>query len=213
MKKKIYLGLFFLIICFLAGGLYIGASIDEVTDRLESIITLHKVEFLRENLLNKIIVVQADLLLKDTPHARKVDTFVKHVEDMHQESENCLSCHHEEHVTMRINHFQKMIDQYLKKLSRIYTLRANVQRLKKEKESAFDLGQATLEEVNRIVIASAHKTSQRIYQARNSIKKTKQFLYWLMVIGPIIIVVSSFYFFRHFSRSVITLTKATRKIK
>ena len=173
MKLKIYIAFFFLIACFLTGGLYIGASIDEVTDRLETIITLHKVEFLRENLLNKIVVVQADLLLKDTPHARKVDIFVKHVEEMHQGATHCISCHHEEPVKMSIDHFEKRIDQYMKLLSRIYTLRANAARLKKEKQNAFDFGQATLEEINRIVITSAHKTSQRISQARNNIQKTR----------------------------------------
>ena len=62
MKQKVYFALFFLIIFFLTGGLYINATIGEVTERLEAIILLHKVEFLRENLLNKIVVVQADLL-------------------------------------------------------------------------------------------------------------------------------------------------------
>ena len=213
MKKKIYFGLLLLILCFLAGGVYIGASIDEVTDKLETIITLHKVEFLRENLLNKIIVVQADLLLKDTPHARKVDTFIGHVEEMHQSSTSCFNCHHEDPVKMRIAHFNKLIDAYMKNLSRIYTLRANAARLKQEKENAFDLGQTTLDEINSIVITSAHKTSQRIDQARNNIKKTKKFLYILMIIGPLIIIFTTFYFFKNFTASVLTLTQATRKIK
>ena len=78
MKKKIYLGLFILILCFLAGAIFISKSIDSVTDKLETIITLHKVGFLRESLLNKIIVVQGDLLLKDTPHSTQVDTFIQH---------------------------------------------------------------------------------------------------------------------------------------
>lgn len=213
MKKKIYFGLFCLILCFLAGGLYIGASIDKVTDRLESIIILHKVEFLRENLLNKVVVVQADLLLKDTPHSRKVDTFVKHVEEMHQAAMHCLNCHHEEPVKQRILHFENQINVYLKKLSRVYTLRANDLRLKKEKEIAFDIGQAALEEVNNIVIASSHKTSQRIIQARQNIKKSKNLLYTLMILGPLIIIFTAFYFFRNFTQSITTLTKATRKIK
>ncbi|KPK24817.1 MAG: hypothetical protein AMJ61_13280, partial [Desulfobacterales bacterium SG8_35_2] len=142
MKKKIYFVLFLLIVCFLAGGFYITKSIDKVTGKLETIITLNKVEFLRETLLNKIVVVQADLLLKDTPHARQVDTFVQHVEEMVQAAGHCSNCHHEERVLNRITYFQQMIDQYIKKLSRIYTLRANEARLKKEKQSAFDLGQA-----------------------------------------------------------------------
>ena len=213
MKKKVYFALFFLIIFFLTGGLYINATIGEVTERLETIILLHKVEFLRENLLNKIVVVQADLLLKDTPHARQVDTFIKHVEEMKQGADHCLNCHHEEPVLSRILHFENRIDQFMKKLSRIYTLRANAERLKREKESAFDFGQAILEEVNSIVITSSEKTSQRIQAARHHIEKTKQFLYGLMVLGPLVIIVLAFYFLRNFTRSVITLTNATGKIK
>jgi signal transduction histidine kinase len=213
MKNKIYFGLFCLILCFLAGGLYIGKSIDEVIDRLETIIVLHKVEFLRENLLNKVVVVQADLLLKDTPHARKVDTFIQHVEEMHQAADHCDNCHHNELVEQRILHLEKMIDVYMKKLSRVYTLRANDIRLKKEKENAFDLGQAAMEEVNSIVITSSHKTAERILAARKNIERSKKFLYGLMVLGPLIIIVSAFYFFRNFARSVTTLTSATRKIK
>ena len=106
-----------------------------------------------------------------------------------------------------------MIDLYLKKLSRIYTLRANEARLRKEKESAFQLGQATIEEVNRIVISSAQKTGTRIAQARANIIHTKRLLYGLMILGPLIIISTAFYFFRNFTRSIYILTKATRKIR
>jgi len=213
MKKKIYFALFLLIVCFLAGGFYITKTIDAVTDKLETIITLNKVEFLRETLLNKIIVVQADLSLKDTPHARQVDTFISHLEEMHEVSSHCTSCHHEEEVKNRIISFQQMIDQYIKKLSRVYTLRANEARLKNEKQSAFDLGQATLDTISRIVITSQHKTSQRIQQARQQINHSERFLYTLMILGPLIIIFTAFYYFRNFTQSILILTNATRKIK
>ena len=213
MKKKIYFGLFCLILCFLAGGLYIGTSTNKVTDQLENIILLQKVEFLRENLLNKVVVVQADLLLKDTPHARKVDTFVQHVEEMHQAADHCLSCHHEETVRQRLALLENQIDAYLKQLSQVYTLRANQARLKKEKEEAFDLGQATMDEVNNIVITSSYKTAQRINAAQQNIAITKELIYGFMVIGPLIIIFTAFYFLRNLSRSVTTLTNAAEKIK
>jgi signal transduction histidine kinase len=213
MKKKVYFALFCLILCFLAGGFYISKSIDEVTNKLETIITLNKVEFLRETLLNRIVVVQADLLLKDTPHARQVDIFVQHVEDMHQAANTCLECHHAEKIKRRIDQFESMIEQYLQQLSRVYTMQADDVRLKREKQSAFDLGQTTLDLINRIVITSQHKTSQRIQQARNNITRSEQFLHVLMVVGPIIIIFVTFFFFRNFTGSVMTLTNAIRKIK
>ena len=89
MKKKLYFVIFLLILCFLVGGLYISKSINEVTGKLETIITLHQVEILRKNLLTDVKAVQQDLLLKDSPHATKVDTFIQHGEKMFDEVEGC----------------------------------------------------------------------------------------------------------------------------
>jgi signal transduction histidine kinase len=212
MKKKIYIIIFFLILCFITGGYYISKSIDLVTNKLETIITLNKVGFLREALLNKIVVVQADLLLKDTPHARQVGTFVDHAEEMHKTATQCMNCHHEEDVKEKILLVEEKIDKYLKVLSRIYTLRANEERLKEEKKEAFDIGQETLDTVNRIVIRTQHKTSQRIQQARNSIKQSERLLYALMIIVPIIILFTTFYFFKNFTGSVLALNQATKEL-
>jgi signal transduction histidine kinase len=213
MKKKIYLGIFLLIISFLAGGIYIGTSIDKVTDKLETIITLNKVEFMRENLLNKIVVVQADLLLKDTPHARQVDTFVNHVEEMHAAATTCFNCHHEQDVKQIIKQFNSSIDNYLDKLSRVYTIRANAERVQSEKKVAFDIGQRTLNEISNIVISTSHKTAQRINLARQNIKRTQQFVYIFMAIGPVLIIFFVFFFLKNFSRSLIILNNATKQLQ
>ena len=213
MKKKIYFIISFFILCFLMGGYFISKSIDQVTNKLETIITLNKVDFFREDLLNKIGVVQADLLLKDTPHARQIDTFIYNAEEMHKASGKCLKCHHTADTKEKILFFEEKIHQYLKVLSRIYTLRANKARLKHEKKKAFDLGQETLEAVERVVISSHHKTTQRILQARNSIKQSKQLLYTLMIFIPIIIIFTTFYFLENFTGSVLALSQATKEIK
>ncbi len=213
MKQKIYIGIFCLILCFLAGGYYIGSSIDKVTDQLETIILLKRVEFLRKNLQNKIGVVQGDLMLKDSRHARHVGTFVQHVEEMHAASNICLDCHHAETVKQRITLLDKDIDVYMKKLSRVYTLRANVSRLDSEKQEAFEQGRDILEKINNIITDSSHKTSRRIIEARENIWKTKEFLIGLTIIGPIIILFMVGYFSRNFTRSITSLTTATRKIK
>ena len=213
MKKKIYFGIFFLILCFLAGGYYISSSIDKVTDQLETIILLKRVESLRKNLENKVGIVQGDLMLKDSPHARNVDIFVQHVEEMHAATNICRDCHHEEATRQRISLFDKKIDTFMKKLSRIYTLRANQLRLDREKKEAFETGQSLLEEINNIIVESSHKTSERTIQARENIGETKKFLIGLTIIGPIIILLMVIYFSKNFTKSIISLTTATRKIK
>jgi len=213
MKKKVFIALLVLVFCFSSGGIYIARSIEEVIAHLENVITLHQVEFLRKDLLNKIKVVQTDLLLRDSPHALHVDPFIAHVEEMEKASHVCTSCHHQEEVLQEINHFQGQIDRYLKLLSRVYTIRANKERLDQERSAAFALGEETLAEVERIVITSSEKISTRISLARNSIAQTEQLLFVLITTGPFFLILIAFLFLDKFSRSVDALVQATRKIQ
>ncbi len=96
MKRKIFIGFIILTACLTAGGLYITRSIDDVIEKLETIITLHQVKILRTDLLTDVKAVQQDLLLKDSPHATTVDTVVKHGEQMLEEVEGCFDCHHDD---------------------------------------------------------------------------------------------------------------------
>ncbi len=96
MKRKIFIGFIIIATFLIAGGLYITRSIDDVIWKLESVISLHQVDILRKTLLTDVKAVQQDLLLKDSPHATKVDTFVQHGEEMLDEVEGCFDCHHDD---------------------------------------------------------------------------------------------------------------------
>ena len=137
MKKKILAGLIVLTLLMIAGGWNITHLNNNVVTELENIISLHEVEHLRKNLLNQINIVQSDLLLKDSPHARDVNTFVQHVEEMNRTSAICATCHADEKGKELLHDFYSGIDRYTKELSRVYTIRANEARLRKEKEQAF----------------------------------------------------------------------------
>jgi signal transduction histidine kinase len=213
MKKKVFIALLILVFCFSGGGIYIARSIEDVITNLENVITLHQVEFLRKDLQNKIKVVQTDLLLKDSPHALHIDPFIAHVEEMEKASHVCNSCHHNEEVRQLLNHFQQRIDTYVKMLSRVYTIRANKERLEEERNAAFSQGQETLAEVEKIVITSSEKISKRITLARNSIAETENLLFFLITAGPLLLILIAYFFLKQFTSSVDALLDATRKIQ
>jgi len=213
MKKKVFIALLVLIFCFSGGGIYIARSIEEVITNLENVITLHQVEFLRKDLQNKIKVVQTDLLLKDSPHALHIDPFIAHVEEMEKAAHVCNNCHHSEEVMKGLKQFQGQIDSYLKMLSRVYTIRANKERLSEERDAAFSLGEEVLAEVQKIVITSTEKISNRITRARNSIAETEHLLFFLITAGPFLLILIAYFFLRQFTRSVDALLDATRKIQ
>jgi signal transduction histidine kinase len=213
MKKKVLIALLVLVFCFSSGGIYIARSIEEVISNLENVITLHRVEFLRKDLLNKIKVVQTDLLLRDSPHALHIDPFIANVEEMDKAAHVCNTCHHKEEVLKELNRFQARIDTYKKMLSRVYTIRANKERLDQEKNAAFSLGEEALVEVEKIVITSSDKISKRITRARNSIAKTEQLLFILITAGPLFLLMIAYFSLNKITSSVDALVEATRKIE
>jgi two-component system sensor histidine kinase AtoS len=213
MKRKIIVGFVILSFALVAGGLYITQSIDQVISKLETIITLHEVEILRKTLLTDVRAVQEDLLLKDSPHARDLDSFVKHAERMADAVDGCFDCHHVRPTTMRLEDLRDQIKTYQMVLSSVYTLRASDDRLTREKENAFHLGQNIIHEINQIVAFSSGKLAERTRTAMTSIAETKRLLTILVIVGPAIGLAIAVYFVREFTGSMETLLTATRKLK
>jgi two-component system sensor histidine kinase AtoS len=212
-KKKIFIGFIVLATGFIAGGLYITVSIDRVISKLETIITLHQVEILRKNLLTDVKAVQQDLLLKDSPHAAATDSIVLHGEQMAEEVENCFSCHHEEPAWGQLADLREEILIYQQALSRVYTTRANLERMNRQKQIAFHIGQQIIREIDEVIAFSSNTLSNRTRAAMGNIAHTKQLLTLLVVLGPALGLAIALYFTRYLTRSVETLINATRKLK
>jgi two-component system sensor histidine kinase AtoS len=212
-RKKIFVGFVVLATCFIAGGVYITISIDRVISKLETMITLHQVEILRKNLLNDIKAVQQDLLLKDSPHAAQIDSIVLRGEKMTEQVENCFSCHHEEPVLGQLAGLREEIEIYQQALSRVYTARADIERLNWQTQMAFHYGQQLIRKIDQLTALSSDTLSGRTEAAMLSISYTKRLLTLLVVLGPVIGLAIALYFVRDLTSSVATLINATRKIK
>ncbi len=213
MKKKILAGLIVLTVLMIAGGYNITHLNNNVITELQNIISLHEVEHLRKNLLNQIKIVQSDLLLKDSPHARDVDTFVLHVEEMTRTSAICSTCHLDPKGKAMLHDFYSGVDRYTKQLSRVYTIRANEERLTQEKEQTFQTGQKVIDEINNLVVRLDSKIAAKITQASTNISQAKQLLTLFLYTSPFVVFGLAFFFLRHYTSSVATLIGATRRLK
>ena len=105
MKKKIIIAICTVILIFLLGGIYIIASIEISTSKLDHLIVLHQVEMLRNQLLIHINRIQSDLALINTPFARDRVTVIANARYLQDKSEKCLECHHSEDVKKRGHSF------------------------------------------------------------------------------------------------------------
>jgi two-component system sensor histidine kinase AtoS len=98
-------------------------------------------------------------------------------------------------------------------LSRVYTTRANFERLYREKQAAFHIGQQVIRRVDEIIELSSKTLVDKTEIAKNSIAKTKNLLTLIVIAGPALGLVVALFFIRDFTGSVGTLLNATRKLK
>ena len=213
MKRKIVIGFIVLTTIFIAGGLYITLSIDQVISKLQTIITLHQVEILRKGLLTDVKAVQQDFLLEDSPHATDVDLIVQHGEQMAEEVEGCFDCHHSDPSQRKLEGLRRDIYVYQEALSRVYTTRADAARVNRQKQIAFHIGQQITRQINAIIESSSEVLGKRTKHALDDIAETRGILTLLVIAGPTIGLAIALYFIRYLTRSVAVLINATRRLK
>ncbi len=213
MKKRIVIGLTCFAMIFCLGGIYIVFSISKGTALLDRLILLHQVEILREHLLIEIRKVQADLNLKNTRYARTVDTFVNDVQHMDQVSQKCFSCHHTEVVTKRLRDMEQQIGLYKNALSRVLTMRADVGRLDREEDNTYKIGEELVGKVNSMIALATSSLQKETDKSVISIQHTRNVLYTLAALSPMLAFCLAFIFIKGFTRPIRALLDATRKLK
>ena len=212
MRKRIIIGLTVFSLIFLLGSIYIITTIESSTTKLDTLITLHQVEILREHLLLQIKRVQEDINLKNTRHARNVDTVIANVRNMENMANTCFDCHHTKEVQDRLSEVKDDVSVYKKSISRIFSLSGNRERVEEE-DRAFQIGESLVEKVNAMISMASSKLESRTELSLKDISRTKTILYILVTILPFLVGGLGYIFIRGFMKPVNELLMATRKLK
>lgn len=213
MRKHVLLGLALMLFCFITGGIYIVTSIKEVTGKLENVSSFHQVEFKRANLEHHIKTVQSNLLLQGSPHSKSFGDSVKLIENMEKATDLCMSCHHSEAVSTKLQGLERSVEHYMKLLSRTLTFRANNERLENARSMAFSQGEEILRTVKSLSVASAEKISSRITKIHKDIDRANNILIVCLILGPIAIFIITVFFLKRFTGSISTLIEATQTLE
>ena len=205
-------------------GVYVILSMEHATSKLNYVISLHQIELLREHLLIYLKKVQSDLSLQNTTHETSIDTIVQNVRYLDNMMEKCMACHQspqmlkggnsaaKHYVLSRLYGLQTDINGYKESLSRFLTIRGGHERTALEFDQAFRTAEQLVKEVNTMVHATSAKLAERTQSSYRDIYKTKNLLYGLVVLGPIIAGVVGFILIKKVTIPCNTLLQATRKI-
>jgi len=213
MKKKIIIISVVISLIFILAFLYIIITIERGTVRLDNLITLHQVEILREHLLLQVKRVQTDLQVKNTRYARSIDTVVKNVEDMETIADTCFDCHHTAEMEGKFHDLKKDIVVYKEAISRLFTVRANVQRLEVEEDRAYQIGDHLLHMVNDMISIASSKLENKTQEELKNIADTKIILFTLLGFGPLAIIAAAVFVKKGITNPLNILIEATKKLK
>jgi len=213
MKKRIVIGLGAYSIIMILAGLYVLSVIERATTKLDELIVLHQVEILREHFLIQLRSAQTDLTLRDTPHARDFDTMVRHTRRVEGLINTCFDCHHDRPVLRRIRNLKLQTERYQEALSRVLTIRAGAERMAREKEKAFHIGDELIAQVGDMIATTGAKLEEATQKSLDEIDDTKYVLYFLVASGPLVSVVLGFLFILSLTSPVKVLLDSTRRLK
>ncbi|OGR00376.1 MAG: hypothetical protein A2505_08630 [Deltaproteobacteria bacterium RIFOXYD12_FULL_55_16] len=216
MRIKAIIGFIILTLLFFSGGIYITTANNRAIENLQNVVRLHEVAHRRADLLNKIKLAQADLLLADSPHAASLDIVITRGEEIASSVNTCFNCHHSNEILQRFTLIRNAMNDYLQKLGWAYgSARAQQsKRISPEiSNDAYKSGERLYEEVFGLSNLSAHKISDKIALAEKEITRAKHLILTLVIGGPFVTLLLIFFFIRRFTTSISVLTRATGRIR
>lgn len=213
MRRKVLYTFGTLCLVSILVSIYVIYSIERATHSVDRLLELHRVADLRDKMLHEIEIVQEDLHLKQTRYARDLAELVSHVSEMSNTVDTCFDCHHNREVVDRLNSLREDTEVYKTALSRVYTLRANSQRIVREEDNAFLAGEELIGKVEAMLAFTNRNLEIKTQEILKGVNRSKDLLLVFTIIAPIVAFGMVLWFYLHFTRPVTALLDATGRLK
>lgn len=213
MKKKIILSLFFLFLLFTMGAVMTMFYILRVTTRLDTLITLHQVEILRQDLVINVQTVQSHLYTLGTSFGKELDVIVENVATLDNAVQKCSGCHHSPEITSKIKIIQDLTEQYKEALSTFITTTAGRERVERLQIVAANIGNMILAKTQEMAIIANQRLNDKTIAAIKDVSSSRIILIVTLLLCFFIALAIAASLTREVTEPVSELLKATRKIK
>lgn len=213
MKKRLIISLAILFTLFTIGVGITIYYIYKTTKDLETVISLHRVEIIRQNLVINTQTVQAHLYTIGTAFGSEVDVIVEHVSDLDRSVQSCKGCHHSKDLTEKLNNLSDMVEQYKDALSALITTTANMERVERLRLAAIALGNTLLSMVQEMSFIADQRLYAKTIQAINIINNSKTILFITLSFAFFAALFVAITFTRQITKSINLLIDTTKEIK
>ncbi len=213
MRKKIILSMFFLFLLFTIGAIVTMFYILRITSRLDTLITLHQVEILRQDLVINVQTVQTHLYTIGTSFGKELDIIVENVGTLDNAIRKCSECHHNPELTSKIHTIKNLTDQYKEALSTFITTTAGKDRVERLQIVAGNIGNTILTKTQEMAFIANQKLNEKTIAAIKDVKSSRIILIVTLLLCFFIALTIAASLTREITEPISELLKATRKIK
>jgi len=213
MKKKIAISFLLLFLLFFAGVVTTLHIVNKTTANLTALLSLHKVEVIRQDLVLSVQTVQSNLYTTGTSFGKELDIIVDNVLKLRDRALTCTDCHHEPAVEKEILHLQELTEHYKEALSYFITSTADTQRIKRLQAFAANIGDRIIEKSQWMAMTANNALQQKTTAAMSEVANSKNILKGTLVFSFFVGIFISLYFIKSITKPVAELLSATRKIK
>ena len=213
MKKKIIISFLSLFLLFFAGIAITLFIVNKTTANLNSLLALHKVEIIRQDLVINVQTVQSNLYTTGTLFGKELDTIVDNVLKLHERVYSCSDCHHKPQVAQGLTELQELTEQYREALSYFMTSTADTQRIERLQAVAADIGDSIIAKSQLMAMTANDALRKKTTAALEKVNKSTKILAGTLVFALLVVIIISYYLIRSITEPVAELLQATRKIR
>jgi signal transduction histidine kinase/HAMP domain-containing protein len=213
MKNKLIYSLLALFILFLAGSSLTMVYLYKTTSNLESVINLHRVEIIRQDLVISAQTVQSHLYSFGSAFGQEVDVIVDNVLELDSAANRCLGCHHTREITDKLREVSSLVQQYQDALSHLMTTSANSERIERLRMVAIGIGTTLLQKSQEMAFIAGEKLKDKTVTSIQEINNSRIILIITLVLSFFIALAVAVGMTRHLTEPIDELVDATRRIK
>ncbi|MFZ5797646.1 MAG: response regulator [Desulfobulbus sp.] len=213
MKKKIIISFLSLFLLFFAGIVITLYIVGKTTANLNSLLALHKVEIIRQDLVINVQNVQSNLYTTGTLFGKELDIIVDNVLKLQDRVLSCNDCHHNPPVAQGLAELEELTEQYKEALSYFITSTADTQRIERLQAVAADIGDTIIARSQDMALTANEALRRKTTDALEKVNNSRKILAYTLLFALFVVVGISFYLIRSITRPVAELLQATRKIR
>ncbi len=181
MLRKIVKYLFIIFLLFSIGGGIAIFSLSRVTRQLETLIKLHRVEIIRQDLIINLKTVQSNLFTIGTTFGPELDVIVENVLSLDKAINRCSNCHHVQEISIKLKNLKNLVEDYKGAISVFITTTANPERINRLKQVAVDIGDILLSKTQEMTFIAHKRLQQKTQRALKDVGVIRYILFFSLI--------------------------------